>query len=70
MLLVTDEEITETLKVLYSLGIVVEPSGAAGLASVLYGKIPVKLDGKTIVVVISGQNISLDDFTNLILANS
>ena len=44
----------ETLKLAF------EPSGAASLAALLYGKVDVA--GKTVLVIASGGNVSLEDF--------
>jgi threonine dehydratase len=41
-------------------GIAVEPGGAVALAAVLTRKMP--LDGKTVVVTLSGRNVDLDIF--------
>jgi len=44
--------------------IVVEPSGAAGLAAVLFRKLP--LEGKRVAVVISGGNVDAERFACLL----
>uniref|UniRef100_A0A914VTF1 L-serine ammonia-lyase n=1 Tax=Plectus sambesii TaxID=2011161 RepID=A0A914VTF1_9BILA len=63
---VSDSQIIAAMKTLHeSLGLLVEPSGAAGVAALLFGKVPVDLQNKTVVVVISGGNISLDNFRTL-----
>lgn len=55
-LTVSDDEVLEAVAFAFSeLKLVVEPGGAAALASVLSGKYPVK--GKTICVVLTGGNI-------------
>jgi threonine dehydratase len=46
------------------LKIVVEPSGAAGLAAVMFGKIDVK--GKKVGVTISGGNVDPETFAECI----
>jgi threonine dehydratase len=59
VLLVTDEEIIETIKfLLFRSKLLVEPSGAAGAAAVLTGKLP--RDTKRVGVVLSGGNIDAD----------
>lgn len=68
ILLVNDEEIKNAIRSLYKLGLIIEPSGAAGLAAVLSGKIPVDIKNKTITVVLSGGNITLDDLKEIISA--
>jgi threo-3-hydroxy-L-aspartate ammonia-lyase len=56
VLTVSDEELIETLKfVLFRMKILVEPSGAAGAAAVLFKKIP--SDVRRVGVVLSGGNI-------------
>ena len=55
MVTVTEEEIRSTLDFLWNrMKLVVEPSGAAALAPVLHGKIPVA--GKRVGVILSGGN--------------
>lgn len=57
--LVTEEEIVETMKLLWErLKLIVEPSGAVSAAIVLYKKIPV--DGRRIGIILSGGNLDLD----------
>lgn len=59
VLLVTDEEIIETIKfLLFRCKLLVEPSGAAAAAAVLTGKLP--RDTKRVGVVLSGGNIDAD----------
>ncbi len=58
ILLVTEEEIMETMRFLMErMKIVVEPSGAVSAAAVLHGKLPAKY--KRVGVVISGGNADL-----------
>jgi threonine dehydratase len=60
--LVTDDEIRATVRfLLLRLKILVEPSGAAGAAAVLFHKLPREL--RTIGVVLSGGNIDFEDLT-------
>lgn len=44
--------------------LVIEPSGAAGLAAVMFDKIPVR--GKRVGVIISGGNVDRARFAELI----
>ena len=55
--MVSDAEIIEATRALYSVGLLVEPSGAAALAAVRAGKIG-DLAGKKVVVTLSGSNIT------------
>lgn len=69
ILLVSDEEIKETCKKLFDVGLKVEPSGCAALAALLYNKIPnlEKINSQLrIVVIVSGSNISVDELAKLI----
>lgn len=57
VVLVTDEEIRRAMVLLLTrTKLLVEPSGAVAAAAVLFGKVPVSPDGKT-VAVISGGNV-------------
>ncbi len=59
VLLVTDDEIIETIKfLLFRCKLLVEPSGAAAAAAVLTGKLP--RDVKRVGVILSGGNIDGD----------
>src|ERR1044071_3663879 len=59
VLLVTDDEIIETIKfLLFRCKLLVEPSGAAAAAAVLTGKLP--RDTKRVGVILSGGNIDSD----------
>ncbi|KAK0063817.1 L-threonine dehydratase catabolic TdcB isoform X1 [Biomphalaria pfeifferi] len=64
-LLVSDEEILQTMRLLFQRGIIAEPSGCAALAAVLAGKVP-NIAGKKVVVYISGGNISCAELQKLI----
>ncbi|GAA5158080.1 MULTISPECIES: pyridoxal-phosphate dependent enzyme [Amycolatopsis] len=62
---VTDEEIVEAMRFLFDrLKIVVEPSGAVGVATLLTGK--VRAAGKRVGVIISGGNVSAERFAALL----
>jgi threonine dehydratase len=68
VLTVSDEELIETLKfMLFRMKILVEPSGAAGAAAVLFKKIPT--DVKRIGVILSGGNIDPDALAKLLSAS-
>jgi threonine dehydratase len=59
ILLVTEEEIKDTVKFLMSrMKIVVEPSGAVAAAAVLHGKIPAGI--RRLGIILSGGNVDLD----------
>lgn len=62
---VSDDELKEAMRFAFErMKLVMEPSGAASLAAVLTGKIPVS--GKRTGIVISGGNVDLDRFTSLL----
>jgi len=64
IVLVSDEEIKESLKFFYGkIGIGAETAGVASFAAVLFDKLSV--NGKKIVCVVSGGNISSSDLFNL-----
>jgi len=70
VLTVSDEEIIETIKFfLFRMKLLVEPSGAAAAAAVLYGKLPG--DGnraKRVGVVLSGGNLDAEPLSTLLRA--
>ncbi|XP_078409513.1 L-threonine dehydratase catabolic TdcB-like isoform X3 [Cetorhinus maximus] len=59
ILLVSDDEIKAAVSMLYKIGLVVEPSGAAAFAAIVGEKINLK--GKTVVVLITGGNVSPEE---------
>ncbi|KAA9166721.1 pyridoxal-phosphate dependent enzyme [Amycolatopsis acidicola] len=62
---VADEEIVDAMRFLFDrLKIVVEPSGAVGVAALLQGRI--SLPGTKIGVILSGGNVSVDRFRELV----
>ncbi len=62
---VSDDELREAMIFAFeTLKIVLEPSGAAGLAGILTGKIPVA--GKRVGVLLSGGNIAVQRFLSLL----
>jgi threonine dehydratase len=68
-LTVTDDEIRSAMRLLrQATGLLVEPSGACALAAVLRNDLG--LTGKRIGVVISGGNITPDDFDRLVAGGS
>jgi threonine dehydratase len=64
ILLVTEDEIRSAMRFLMErVKIVVEPSGAVGVAAVLFGKLPPGISSAG--VIISGGNVDLDFLKNL-----
>ena len=61
---VTDEEIAKAAKVAFRNGLVVEPSGAAALAAFISNKI-VRGDKQRVVLVLTGGNVTPEEFTNM-----
>ena len=70
IIMVSDEEIIEACRILFEKGIKVEPSGCAGMAALLFNKIPnVDIENASnfkIVVILSGGNVSAIELANLI----
>ena len=59
---VTDRAVKHAMRVAFErMKLVLEPSGAASLAALLDGVVDAK--GKTVVVIATGGNVSLADFT-------
>ncbi len=70
VLTVSDEEIIETIKFfLFRMKLLVEPSGAAAAAAVLFGKLP-EARGQRVGVVLSGGNIDADLLSNILSEDS
>ena len=65
VVLVTDEEIIESVGILYHSGLIVEPSGTAAFTAVRCGKIT-GIEGKKVVVVLTGSNVSPEELTKLV----
>ena len=65
VVLVSDEEIVESMRLLYSVGLLVEPSGAASLAAVRSGLLG-NLENKKVVIMLSGSNISPTEMAKLL----
>ncbi|MDA0312538.1 MAG: threonine/serine dehydratase [Gemmatimonadetes bacterium] len=67
VVIVSDTEIVEALRLLLErTKLLVEPAGAAGLAALLTGKIPVRPDAP-VVVVLSGGNVDLTQLGRLLI---
>tara|TARA_Y100000052_G_scaffold21018_1_gene21048 strand:- start:779 stop:1759 length:981 start_codon:yes stop_codon:yes gene_type:complete len=65
---VTDDEVREAMRVAFkTLKIVVEPGGAAALASVLAGRIPLNSD-QPIVVVMTGGNVDPALYADILMS--
>ncbi|GCC24509.1 serine racemase isoform X1 [Chiloscyllium punctatum] len=64
ILLISDDEIKAAVSMLYKIGLVVEPSGAAAFAAIVGEKINLK--GKTAVVIISGGNVSPEELQRIV----
>lgn len=66
-LVITDDEARAAMRfAFHELKLVLEPGGAAALAAVLSGKLPVK--GRTIACVLSGGNVDPADYAAIITA--
>ena len=67
ILTVSDEQILGAMTSIYRrMGVVLEPSGVAALAALLYHKIPIDIRNKTVMVVLSGRNIDFATFSQLV----
>ena len=65
VVLVNDEQIREGVKILYENGLVVETAGAAAFAALKFGKVA-ETQGKRVVVIISGSNVSVEELYELL----
>lgn len=63
IVLVSDVEIKCAVSTLYKAGLVVEPSGSAAFAALVNNRIP-DVTGRNVVVILSGGNISKDEFNS------
>ena len=64
MVLVTDDEIVAAMRFVFErMNVVLEPSGASALAAIMAGHIEVS--GKRVGVTLSGGNIGIDRFVEL-----
>lgn len=67
ILVVTDDEIVETCRILFNNGIKAEPSGCAALAAILFNKVSFESDKKiNIVAIITGGNASPKELNNIL----
>jgi len=67
VLTVTDQQIMETIKfLLFRMKMLVEPSGAAAAAAVLFGKLPA--DTRRVGVILSGGNIDVELLSTILNA--
>jgi len=60
---IEENDIKRTVKLLYEMGLVVEPSGAAAVAAVLSDRVP-DIAGKRVVAFITGGNVSPHELEN------
>lgn len=65
VILVSEDEIKEGVKILYDNGLVVEPSGAAAFAALHSGKVE-GVGGKKVALTISGSNVSPAELVHLL----
>ncbi|XP_012559590.1 serine racemase isoform X1 [Hydra vulgaris] len=65
ILLVTDDEIIRSMALLYKIGLVAEPSGAASFAALLSNKIP-DCEHKDVVLILTGGNITSNALKSLL----
>merc|ERR1711971_379560 len=65
VVLVTEDQIREACLALHSNGLVVEPSGCAALAATLAGKVTSREAGGSLVVVLTGGNVTPTELTEL-----
>ncbi len=67
---VSDEELVEAMAFLFErTKVVAEPSGAAGVAALLAGRVP-DVEGRRVGVVVSGGNVSPERFASLVAGRS
>ena len=64
VLLVSDQELIESMFFLHSRGLYVEPSGAAAFAALRHNKVP-DISGCRVVVVITGGNVDANELVQL-----
>ncbi|KAK7490025.1 hypothetical protein BaRGS_00018725 [Batillaria attramentaria] len=65
VILVSDQEIIQSMQVLFARGIKAEPSGCAAMAAILNKRVP-DVEGKVVVVVITGGNVSVEEVYQLL----
>ena len=56
------------VETLYGIGLVVEPSGAAGMAALLAGRVA-NVSSKRVVIVLTGSNVSPKELDKLVSDN-
>ena len=65
ILLVSDAEITAAVRHLYARRVLAEPSGAAGLAALLHGRVP-DVRRKRVVVLVTGGNVDPEQLAQMV----
>ena len=65
VIVVPEQSIGRAVMQLYRQGLVVEPSGAVGYAALALGLVP-DVEGRRVVVVVSGGNISVDELADIV----
>lgn len=65
VILVSDQELLDTMQQFYKRGLVVEPSGCAAMAALLGGHVP-DIEGKKIVVFVTGGNVTPSEMVSLL----
>lgn len=65
VILVSDEELIQSMQVLFARGIKAEPSGCAAMAAILNGRVP-DAEGKEVLVVVTGGNVSAEEMYQLL----
>ena len=65
VLLVSDDEMVASVKMLYERGLKVEPAGSAAFTALVQGRIK-DVAGKKVVIVITGGNITPPELDKLI----
>lgn len=65
VLLVSDEEMLQSMKLLYDRGLKVEPAGSAAFTALVQGRIK-DIKGKKVVIVLTGGNITPAELAKLI----
>ena len=64
VLLVSDQELLDTMFFLHSKGLYVEPSGSAAFAALRHGKVR-DAEGRSVVVVVTGGNVTPAELVEL-----
>ena len=64
IIVIPEESIGRAVMQLYRQGLVVEPSGAVGYAALALGLVP-DVQGRRVVVVVSGGNVSVDELADI-----